>query len=164
MLTIHRLVFVLLVAVSLSTGKTAIADAKYNEIEWTQLMPADDLAALLNPPDFLLDIEDGEDNDNIESLSTLSESNETAKRFAQALQSTRVIDAFDQARIRLPGFIVPLQSDEQQRVTHFLLCLILALAYTCLPPLLIKSFTQSFNPVFSLTLCSILIGLREPCK
>ncbi len=119
MLTIHRLVFVLLVAVSLSTGKTAIADAKYNEIEWTQLMPADDLAALLNPPDFLLDIEDGEDNDNIESLSTLSESNETAKRFEQALQSTRVIEAFDQARIRLPGFIVPLQSDEQQRVTHF---------------------------------------------
>lgn len=118
-LTIHRFVFILLVVVSFSIGKSAIAGAKYTEIEWTQLMPADDLAALLNPPDFLLEIEDGGNNDNIDSLGTLSESNQSAKRFAQALQSTRVIEAFDQARIRLPGFIVPLQSDEQQRVTQF---------------------------------------------
>jgi hypothetical protein len=116
---IHRLVFFLLVAVNLSIGKSAIAGAQYIEIEWIQLMPADDLEALLNPPYLLTDIEDGGRDDNIESLDTLSGSNETAKRFKQALKSTRVIKAFDQARIKLPGFIVPLQSDEQQRVTQF---------------------------------------------
>lgn len=97
----------------------SFANSDYVEIEWTQLMPADDLAALLNPPDFLNDIEDGAENDNLESLSAISENDETAKRFEQALNSARVIDAFDQARIRLPGFIVPLESNEDQRVTQF---------------------------------------------
>ncbi|WP_395338487.1 DUF3299 domain-containing protein [Ningiella sp. W23] len=109
----------MLLMCALWLGKIAHAESAYTEIEWTQLMPADDLEALLNPPDFLADIEDGASNDNLDTLSALSETDETAKRFEQALNSSRVIEAFDQARIRLPGFIVPLESDEQQRVTEF---------------------------------------------
>jgi hypothetical protein len=154
-------VFFLLVAVSLSSGKIAIAGAQYIEIEWIQLMPADDLEALLNPPDFLTDIEDGGSDDNIESLGTLSESNETAKRFKEALKSTRVIKAFDQARIRLPGFIVPLVSDEQHRVTQFFIVPYFGACLHMPPPLLIKSFTQSINLALNLTPYKILIGLRE---
>lgn len=46
-------------------------NAAYTKIVWTQLMPADDLAALLNPPDFLADIPDGASNDNLDALGAL---------------------------------------------------------------------------------------------
>ena len=99
---------------------TATLHAKdYIDIEWTQLMPADDLAALMNPPEFIVDIEDGAAQDNVAALGELSKGNDTAQRFKDALQSTRVIPAFNDQDIRLPGFIVPLESDENQRVTAF---------------------------------------------
>jgi hypothetical protein len=117
--TMQPLIFILCVAVACSVGTSALANTDYLEIEWIQLMPADDLQALLNPPDFLADIEDGGSEDTIESLDTFSTTDKTALRFEQALTSTRVIEAFDNAHIRLPGFIVPLESDEQQRITQF---------------------------------------------
>jgi hypothetical protein len=97
----------------------AEASDNYKEIEWIELMPADDLQALLNPPKFLADIEDGSSNDSVEALGNLGESDDQVKRFEEALKSTRVIEAFDQRRIRIPGFIVPLESNEQQQVTQF---------------------------------------------
>jgi hypothetical protein len=97
----------------------ANAEKKYTEIEWTQLMPADDLEALMNPPDFIKDITDGASNDNIAALGEMSKDDETALRFKQALKSSRIVEGFDKARVRLPGFIVPLQTDEQQRITQF---------------------------------------------
>ncbi len=97
----------------------ASAQSDYAEIEWVQLMPADDLEAIINPPEFLDTIQDGASNDNIDALTAMSESDASAKRFKQALKSSRVIEAFDQARIRLPGFIVPLSSGDSQRITEF---------------------------------------------
>lgn len=117
--TLQPLIFTLYVAVACLIGKNALANTDYAEIEWIQLMPADDLQALLNPPEFLADIEDGGSQDSVESLDTFSTTDKTALRFEQALTSTRVIKAFDNTRIRLPGFVVPLESDEQQRVTQF---------------------------------------------
>lgn len=94
-------------------------DKTFVNIEWIQLIPADDLAALMNPPESIAQIEDGAENDNIDALSALSQTDENALRFKQALKSSRVIEAFNDADIRLPGFIVPLESDENQRVTQF---------------------------------------------
>ena len=42
-----------------------IEASDYQEVEWTQLMPAEDLAALLNPPDYLAGIEDGSQEDSV---------------------------------------------------------------------------------------------------
>ena len=61
------------------------ANKEYTEIEWTQLIPADDLAALLNPPASINDIEDGTDKDNINGLADFFEDSEGAKRFNEAL-------------------------------------------------------------------------------
>ncbi|MFT5852679.1 MAG: hypothetical protein ACI87J_002657 [Colwellia sp.] len=98
---------------------TVHAQAKYIDIEWTELIPADDLEALLNPPDFLLELEDQAENDNMKALKEVSPTDATAKRFQQALESTRIIETFDGKKIRLPGFVVPLETDEKQRVTQF---------------------------------------------
>lgn len=95
------------------------AEGEYQTIEWIQLMPEDDLAALLNPPDALQGIADGSAQDNIDSLGELTEGDEPGKRFYEALKSTKIVETFANKAIRLPGFVVPLASDEEQRVTEF---------------------------------------------
>ena len=97
----------------------AASSELYEEIEWIQLMPQDDLHALLNPPDFLVNIQDGSKQDSMASLSEVAEENEAVRRFEQALTSARVIESFDKKAVKIPGFMVPLISDEQQRVTEF---------------------------------------------
>jgi hypothetical protein len=97
----------------------AASSELYEEIEWIQLMPQDDLHALLNPPDFLVNIQDGSKQDSMASLSEVAEENEAVRRFEQALTSVRVIENFDKKAVKIPGFMVPLISDEQQRVTEF---------------------------------------------
>jgi hypothetical protein len=110
----------LLLAASLMAAGAQAAD--YRTIEWIELMPADDLEAFLNPPESLNDIEDGTEADQIAGqLDNRSAVDVDDTRYKQALVSTRVIDAFDGQAIRVPGFIVPLEHDAQQRVTRFFL-------------------------------------------
>ncbi|WP_156501770.1 DUF3299 domain-containing protein [Alteromonas stellipolaris] len=91
----------------------------YQEVEWTQLMPEEDLAALLNPPDYLAGIEDGSQEDSVEAFGNQEFDNETTNRFQQALTSTQVVKTFENKPIRIPGFIVPLESNESKMVTEF---------------------------------------------
>jgi len=93
----------------------------YNTIEWTDLIPKDDLEALLNPPDFLSSIIDGSAEDQIDNQiqTTLSEEPETA--YQKALVSSNVVGDYNDQNIRLPGFIVPLEFDEEFVVTEFFL-------------------------------------------
>ena len=97
------------------------ANVEYSTIEWTQLIPKDDLEALLNQPDFLISIEDGsaEDQINSEIRSDIDGTPETA--YQRALVSSNVVSDFDSQNIRLPGFIVPLEFDEDFVVTEFFL-------------------------------------------
>lgn len=92
---------------------------KYAALEWIALMPQDDLDALMDPPDFLLDIQDGSQQDSMESFGEVSPDDQKSQRYQQALRSTQVIDTYDNKAIRLPGFIVPLQTNEAQLVTEF---------------------------------------------
>ncbi|WP_339724591.1 DUF3299 domain-containing protein [uncultured Paraglaciecola sp.] len=92
---------------------------KYQTLDWIALMPQDDLDALMNPPDFLLDIQDGSEQDSMESFGELSPDDLKSQRFQQALRSTQVVNTYDKKAIRLPGFIVPLQTNDAQLVTEF---------------------------------------------
>ncbi|MFZ8199551.1 DUF3299 domain-containing protein [Alteromonas portus] len=93
--------------------------ANYEEIDWVALMPEDDLSALLNRPEFLNDIADGSAADSIDDFASKQLEDEQAQRYQQALVSTRVIEAFDGKAIRIPGFIVPLEQNEEQKATAF---------------------------------------------
>jgi len=88
-------------------------------LEWVDLLPASDLQALLNPPDWIDDIQEGGMEDRIDSA--FLERDETGRRYQAALRSTTVMREFDQARVRVPGFIVPLEFDERDRVIEFFL-------------------------------------------
>lgn len=109
-----------------SSASSAIADQQqksdaYYNVEWIELMPKDDLQALLNPPAYLYDIEDGSEEDQISSQlsNTIAKADDDV--YQQALNSTRVIDSFNNKLIRIPGFIVPLAFDQKQQVTEFFL-------------------------------------------
>ena len=101
------------------TCESEAQNSSYEEVEWTQLMPKDDLDALLNPPEYLYDIEDGSEEDTLENLDAKPFENEKDKRYQQALSSARVIESYNNKSIRIPGFIVPLESEEGKRITEF---------------------------------------------
>jgi uncharacterized protein len=94
----------------------------YRTIEWTDLMPKDDLDAFLNPPESLNDIEDGSAEDQIASQVFNAAQQAGDSRYQQALVSTRVVPEFDGQAVRVPAFIVPLEFGKtQQQVTRFFL-------------------------------------------
>lgn len=101
------------------TCESAAQSTSYEEIEWIQLMPKDDLDALLNPPEYLEEIVDGSEQDTLNSLDAKAFDNEQDKRYQQALSSVRVIESYNNKKLRIPGFIVPLESEEGKRISEF---------------------------------------------
>lgn len=93
----------------------------FKTVEWTDLMPEDDLDALLNPPDYITEVEDGSFEDQISSQIKNTVSEAIDDRYQQALVSTRVVAEMNEQPVRIPGFIVPLEFDEEQAVTRFFL-------------------------------------------
>ncbi|KTF08677.1 DUF3299 domain-containing protein [Pseudoalteromonas sp. H103] len=111
--------FVIAVASLVFTCESAAQSTSYEEIEWIQLMPKDDLDALLNPPEYLEEIVDGSGQDTLNSLDAKPFDNEQDKRYQQALSSVRVIESYNNKKLRIPGFIVPLESEEGKRISEF---------------------------------------------
>ncbi|GFD86786.1 DUF3299 domain-containing protein [Alteromonas marina] len=118
--TLSNVKFGLIAALLISFGAlNPILAADYEEIDWVALMPEDDLSALLNRPEFLNDIADGSAADSVDDFASKQLEDEQAQRYQQALVSTRVIEAFDGKAIRIPGFIVPLEQNDEQKATAF---------------------------------------------
>lgn len=115
----------------ISVAKLAFADGadsqvdrstiEYREIQWTDLLPPDDLEALMNPPDYLDDIVDGSPEDQLLNEMTAKLPRSGEDRYQQALASTKVRQEYDKQNIKIPGFIVPLEFDDNLIVTEFFL-------------------------------------------
>lgn len=102
-------------------NKAAVAN-EYKTIEWPDLIPEEDLDALLNPPEYLADIEDGSAEDQISSQITSAIAAATKKdRYQQALVSTKIRPEMNGRDVRIPGFIVPLEFSDDQVITEFFL-------------------------------------------
>ena len=116
---------------SSASQKTASSDSKtlltkqpelaFKTLEWDELMPADDLDALQNPPNYLYDFEDGSEEDEISGQLANAVTSAINDRYQQALVSTRIIPEMNGTNIRIPGFIVPLEFDDEQTITEFFL-------------------------------------------
>lgn len=106
-------------AITLMTSGSVVAQEKeYTDVDWVALMPASDLDALMNRPGFINEIADGSEQDNLEAIYGNQE-DKALNEYYSALQSTKVIEKFDGAAVRLPGFIVPLEMTDDQTVTEF---------------------------------------------
>jgi hypothetical protein len=114
----------LLLVVSAALLISPVSEAKkgeFPEIEWIDLIPEDDLEALMNPPDYLAEIEDGSPEDTLSSevAKAIAQSNDD--RYQQALVSQKVRPEFADKQVKIPGFVVPLAFDDQMVVTEFFL-------------------------------------------
>ena len=103
------------------TMQPARLATEFKTIEWTDLMLKEDLDALLNPPSYVTEVEDGsfEDQINNQLQSPLATANDDS--YQRALTSRRIIPEMDGQAIRIPGFIVPLAFDGEQTITQFFL-------------------------------------------
>lgn len=121
MLKNHLLSLTILLSLIITSPTVLSAENKdYQTIEWVQLMPADDLDALMNPPEYLNEIADGSLEDQITSQLQNSLSADDS-RYQQALTSSRIVPEFNNQLVRIPAFIVPLTYNEQQQVTELFL-------------------------------------------
>jgi len=111
----------ILSACSESVEQTESVNIEYRDIEWTELIPDNDLQALMNPPSYLDFIEDGSEEDQIDGLKQSSPVNGTPDRYQQALVSVEVKEEFDKQKVRIPGFVVPLEFNDNNVVTTFFL-------------------------------------------
>ncbi len=101
--------------------KNTLPESAFKTIEWTDLMPQEDLDALTNPPSYITDVEDGSPEDELASEMQSAKPIDPNDPYQQALVSKRIIPEMDGKRIRLPGFVVPLEYDEDQTITEFFL-------------------------------------------
>ncbi|MGS2718260.1 DUF3299 domain-containing protein [Eionea flava] len=131
----------------LTAQASTVTDAA--TIEWVDLIPPEDLKILTNPPKSITDIPHGQDfpelssefpsgdeldqfsnsitaaigdavNNSAEPLAPAIPSPEE-QAYAAALKSTNVNKQFDQQNIRLPGFVVPVEYNDDQVITEFFL-------------------------------------------
>lgn len=96
-----------------------VSASAYTEIEWVELIPDDDLEVLLNPPSSLFDVPEGSELDSFDAFQGELMLTEETQRFKQAMGSTKVVKTHENKPIRIPGFIVPLRSGEDKKVTEF---------------------------------------------
>ncbi|MFN8900676.1 MAG: DUF3299 domain-containing protein, partial [Lysobacteraceae bacterium] len=79
---------------------TSASQGDGREIDWLELLPPEDLKALEEMPEIS---HDGE------------------MQMPQAMTSTRTVAAMNGVRGKIPGYLVPIAFDEQQRVTEMFL-------------------------------------------
>ena len=126
----------------------SVSAKEFTKIEWVDLIPPADLEILTNPPKSITDIPHGQDfpelssefpsEDELDQLSNSisnaigdavnnAETNRSPvpspeeQAYAAALKSTNVNAEYDQKSIRLPGFVVPVEYNDDQVITEFFL-------------------------------------------
>ncbi len=105
---------------NIEASEASIADSnsEFREIDWDALIPEADLQALMTPPDYINEIEDGSLEDNFEQQ-IADAFEQPDDPYSRALVSTNVIAEMDGARVRIPGFIVPIETNDDKLVTEF---------------------------------------------
>jgi len=100
-------------------NKNKLPASDYVETNWIDLIPQEDLDALLNPPSYLDDIVDGSDEDTFDQKPQNESDSIDDYRYQQALISRKIQNKFNNTPIKIPAFIVPLEFDDDQNVTQF---------------------------------------------
>lgn len=93
----------------------------FKTVEWTELIPKSDLDAILSPPSYVSDVEDGSFDDQISSAITQAIDSANNDEYQNALVSTTIMPEMNDKPIRIPGFVVPLEYDDEQGVISFFL-------------------------------------------
>lgn len=118
---VNRLLSIFIITfIAINTTQIAMA-SQFKTIEWTDLMPKEDLDAFLNPPSYVTEVEDGSLEDQIFDQLKNSGKKKPNDPYQKALVSTQVVPEMNDKSVRIPGFIVPLEFDDDQVITQFFL-------------------------------------------
>lgn len=94
--------------------------SSFKTVKWLDLMPKKDFDSLSNPPDYLISTDEGSKGDEIlDELRNLPKS--IQDDYQRALTSTEVIADMDNKAIRIPGFVVPLEFNNEKKINQFFL-------------------------------------------
>ena len=104
-----------------STDSKKLPKSAFKSIEWTDLIPEAELAILSKPPSYIDEIEDGSLEDKISGQIQNALDIATDDPYQQALVSTNVIPEMNGKAVRIPGFVVPIEFDDDQVITQFFL-------------------------------------------
>lgn len=128
-------------AANLLNGETV------REMEWEQLMPADfSLEDLFGQQDQLASIDDFDPKAQL-----------LLDEMMAAMESAPVVPELDGAMVKLPGYVVPMESDGMN-VTAFFWCRILAPVFMCPRRLQIRSSTSASSPARKSRTCMMQSG------
>ncbi|NVK54154.1 MAG: DUF3299 domain-containing protein [Alteromonadaceae bacterium] len=97
----------------------AVAD-NAETIKWVDLIPEKERELLANPPQSLGEIPDGSPADKIAGKLKAG-LGDPDSAYHQALVSTNVVDTLRGKLIRIPGFIVPLEFTDDDKIKRFFL-------------------------------------------
>ena len=97
-----------------------ITSPSFKQIEWNDLIPEEDLDVLMNPPSYIDDLEENATDDEIADMLNDAVNSAANNRYQQALVSTNIIQQLNAQTIRIPGFVVPVEFDEES-ITEFFL-------------------------------------------
>lgn len=142
-LSLIKYVLILAFVFSVGAEKTA-----YKTIQWVELMPKEDIEALYNPPDALFDIPEGSEGDvSSEVFSTLMQAMDND--YQNALSSTKIIETLNNTKVKIPGFIVPVNIEGDKATEFFIVPYFGAcLHYPAPPPN--QTIYAKYKPGFSL--------------
>ena len=129
MINLHPLISVLLVVFLLqanfsqatSDSSKKLPKSAFKSIEWTELIPEEELEILSKPPSYINEIEDGSVEDEITSGIQNALEMAMDDPYQRALVSTNIIPEMNGQAVRIPGFVVPIEFDDDQVITQFFL-------------------------------------------
>lgn len=86
-------------------------------LEWTDLLPPEDLAKMEALPE--VSHEGGEGGGS--AINKLNKDDPASQAWAEVLQSAKVRGELNGKKVRIPGFVVPIEYDAEQNITSFFL-------------------------------------------
>jgi hypothetical protein len=97
-----------------------LSSSPFKTLEWNDLIPEEDLNVLMNPPSYIDDLDDSAFNDDIDDQLDDILNSEVYIRYKEALASKKIIPDLNHKNVRIPGFVVPVEFDEES-ITEFFL-------------------------------------------
>lgn len=86
-------------------------------LEWTDLLPPEDLEKMEALPEITHEGGEGAGS----AINKMNANDPASQAWSEVLQSVNVRKALNGKKVRLPGFIVPIEYDAQQNITSFFL-------------------------------------------
>jgi len=110
----------MLVLLPLSPNAGA-GEREYQRLLWIDLLPLEDYKALYNPPEIVHGSGGDDGPGALLGNNTSKAGISSDDAFEAALVSTKVVGDLNELPMQLPGFIVPLEYNDEQEVTEFFL-------------------------------------------